>query len=301
MEIQVLKNFLAVAREGNITNAANHIHIAQPSLSRQIKNLEDELGQKLFIRGSHSVSLTPEGMILRKRAEDVIAMIDKIEDEFYTMGDSVSGDIHVGGGETYVFRYIVNILKDLQKDYPNIHYHLYSGNAAEVTERLDKGLLDFGLLMQPADLTKYNCINLPEKDIWGVVMRKDSPLAEKESVTCEDLTDLPLICSRQSIQKMEGNTFVEWFGGKLDRMNIIATFSLVYNAVIMVQQGMGYMITVDNLANTSVNPDLCFRPLSPTVEAGLTIVWKKYQMFSAPAEKLLERFHKFLLRNKITK
>lgn len=145
MEIQVLRNFLAVAREGNITNAANQIHIAQPSLSRQIKNLEDELGQKLFIRGSHSVSLTSEGIILRKRAEDVIAMIDKIEDEFYTMGDSVSGDIHIGGGETYVFRYVVDILKNLQKDYPNIHYHLYSGNAAEVTERLDKGLLDFGL------------------------------------------------------------------------------------------------------------------------------------------------------------
>lgn len=294
MEIQVLRNFLAVAREGNITNAANHIHIAQPSLSRQIKNLEDELGQKLFIRGSHSVSLTPEGMILRKRAEDVIAMIDKIEDEFYTMGESISGDVHIGGGETYVFRYVVDILKNLQKDYPNIHYHLYSGNAAEITERLDKGLLDFGLLMQPADITKYNYINLPEKDIWGIVMRKDSPLAQKDSITCDDLIGLPLICSRQSIQKMEGNTFTEWFGKKLDQMNIIATFSLVYNAVFMVQQGMGYMVTVDNLANATVNPDLCFRPLFPILEAGLTIVWKKYQVFSAPAEKLLEQFQNSL-------
>jgi DNA-binding transcriptional LysR family regulator len=294
LEIQVLRNFLAVAREGNITNAANHIHIAQPSLSRQIKNLEDELGQKLFTRGSHSVSLTPEGMILRKRAEDVIAMIDKIEDEFYTMGESVSGDIHIGGGETYIFRYIVDILKNLQKDYPNIHYHLYSGNAAEVTERLDKGLLDFGLLMQPADITKYNYINLPEKDIWGVVMRKDSSLAKKDSITCEDLIGLPLIFSRQSIQKIAGNTFTDWFGEKLEQMNIIATFSLVYNAMFMVQQGMGYMVTVDNLANTTVNPDLCFRPLSPIVEAGLAIVWKKYQVFSAPAEKLFEEFQKLL-------
>lgn len=290
MEIQVLRNFLAVAREGNITNAANHIHIAQPSLSKQIKNLEEELGQKLLIRGSHSVSLTPEGMILRKRAEDVIAMIDKIEDEFDTMGNSVSGDIHIGGGETYVFRYVVDILKNLQKDYPDIHYHLYSGNAAEITEHLDKGLLDFGLLMQPADITKYNYVNLPEKDIWGVIMRKDSALARKESVTCEDLLGLPLICSRQSLQKIEGNTFVEWFDGRLEQMNIIATFSLVYNAALMVEQGMGYVITVDHLANTTVNPNLCFRPLSPVIEAGLTIVWKKHQMFSAPAEKLLERF-----------
>lgn len=289
MEIQVLRNFLAVAREGNITNAANHIHIAQPSLSRQIKNLEKELGQQLFVRGSHSVSLTPEGMILRKRAEDVIAMVDKIEDEFDTMGDSVSGDIHIGAGETYVFRYIVNILKNLQKDYPDIHYHLYSGNAAEVTERLDKGLLDFGLLMQPADITKYDYFNLPEKDVWGVVMRRDSVLAEKEMIRCQDLEGLPLICSRQSIQAMERNTFVEWFDGKLEQMNIIATFSLVYNAALMVQQGLGYMITVDNLVNTAVNPDLCFRPLSPKLEAGLTIVWKKYQYFSSAADLFLER------------
>ncbi|MFG6358616.1 MAG: LysR family transcriptional regulator [Acetatifactor sp.] len=292
MEIQVLRNFLAVAREGNITNSANRIHIAQPSLSRQIKNLETELGQQLFVRGSHSVSLTPEGMILRKRAEDVIAMVDKIEDEFYTMGNFVSGDIHIGAGETYVFRYIVDVLKNLQKDYPNIHFHLYSGNAAEVTERLDKGLLDFGLLMQPADIAKYDYFNLPEKDIWGVVMRRDSPLAEKERILCRDLEGLPLICSRQSIQAMEGNTFVKWFDGKLEQMNIIATFSLVYNAALMVQQGLGYMITVDNLVNTAVNPDLCFRPLSPELEAGLAIVWKKYQYFSSAADLFLERLRK---------
>lgn len=185
-------------------------------------------------------------------------------------------------------------MKNLQKDYPNIHYLLYSGNAAEVTERLDKGLLDFGLLMQPADISRYNYINLPEKDIWGVVMRKDSPLAEKNYITCEDLMGLPLICSRQSIQKIAGNTFTDWFGEKLEQMNIIATFSLVYNAALMVQQGMGYMVTVDNLANTAINPDLCFRPLFPIVEAGLAIVWKKYQVFSAPAEKLLEEFQKSL-------
>lgn len=294
MEIQVLRNFLAVAREGNITNAANHIHIAQPSLSRQIKNLENELGQKLFIRGSHNVSLTSEGIILRKRAEDVIAMIDKIEDEFHTMGDSISGDIYIGGGETYVFRYIVNILKDLQEDYPNIHYHLYSGNAAEVTERLDKGLLDFGLLIQPADMTKYNFINLPEKDIWGVIMRKDSPLAQKEYVTCEDLIGVPLICSRQSIQKIEGNAFIKWFEGRLEQMNIIATFSLVYNAAFMVQQGMGYLLTINNLMNTAVNPDLCFRPLFPVVEAGLAIVWKKYQVFSKPSQRFLDTLRQIL-------
>ena len=289
MEIQVLKNFLIVAREGNITNAANHIHISQPSLSRQIKNLEQELGQKLFTRNSHSISLTPEGIILRKRAEDVIAMMDKIEDEFYKMGNSISGDIHIGGGETYAFRCVVDLLKALQTDHPGIHYHLYSGNAAEVTERLDKGLLDFGLLMQPADLTKYNYIQLPKQDVWGVIMRRDSPLAQKEAITCTDLIGLPLICSRQSIQNIEGNTFVQWFEGKLEQMNLIATFSLVYNAALMVQQGMGYMLSVDNLVNTAVNPDLCFRPLSPRLEAGLAVVWKKNLVPSAAASLFLER------------
>lgn len=179
MEIRVLRYFLAVAREGNITRAANFLHLTQPTLSRQIRDLEKEMGQKLLIRKSHRVALTPEGMLLRKRAEEIISMVDKTKTEFTSMGHTVSGDIYIGGGETQAIRQIATIIKDLRESYPGIHYHLYSGNAEDVTERLDKGLLDFGILIQPADISKYDFINLSTKDTWGVVMRKDSPLAAK--------------------------------------------------------------------------------------------------------------------------
>ena len=187
MEIRVLRYFLTIAREGSITNAANFLHVTQPTLSRQIKELEDELGQKLFIRGSHNMTLTTEGMILRKRAEEIISMVDKTEAEFNSMETIIGGDIYIGGGETDAIKLVAEVAKELRNDYPNIHYHLYSGNAADVTERLDKGLLDFGVLIQPADIFRYDYLNLPARDVWGVVMRKDSPLAEKEVIQKKDL------------------------------------------------------------------------------------------------------------------
>lgn len=179
MEIRVLRYFLAVAREGNITAAANFLHLTQPTLSRQIRDLEEELGQQLLIRKSHRIVLTPEGMLLRKRAEEIIAMVDKTEAEFSSMENTIGGDIYIGGGETQAIRQVAELIKELREDYPGIHYHLHSGNAQDVTDRLDKGLLDFGILIQPADLSKYDFLNLPAKDVWGVVMRKDSPLAKK--------------------------------------------------------------------------------------------------------------------------
>lgn len=199
MEIRVLRYFLAIAREGSITNAANFLHVTQPTLSRQIRDLEEELGQKFFTRGSHNMTLTAEGMILRKRAEEIISMVDKTEAEFSSMENLVGGDIYIGGGETDAIKLIAKIAKELRASYPDIHYHLYSGNSEDVTDRLDKGLLDFGILIQPADISKYDYINIPAKDTWGVVMRKDSPLASKEAIRKEDLLNVPLICSRQVI------------------------------------------------------------------------------------------------------
>ena len=289
MEIRVLRYFLTIAREGSITNAANFLHVTQPTLSRQIKDLEDELGQKLFNRGSHNMTLTAEGMILRKRAEEILSMVDKTEAEFNSMENVVGGDIHIGGGETDAMKLIAQVSKDLRNSYPNIHYHLYSGNAEDVTERLDKGLLDFGILIQPADITKYDYLNLPAKDVWGVVMRKDSPLAQKESVRKEDLLNLPLICSRQAMSQHSKNEFSEWFGEDFDKLDVVTTFNLVYNATIMVEAGMGYAITIDKIANTAEDSNLCFRPLEPKVNSGLDIVWKKYQVFSSAAELFLER------------
>lgn len=290
MEIRVLRYFLAVAREGNITAAANFLHLSQPTLSRQIKDLEEELGVQLLVRKSHRVSLTPDGMRFRKRAEEIVSMVDKTEAEFISAENTVSGDIYIGGGETRAMHEIADIIKELREIYPDIHFHLYSGNAADVTERLDKGLLDFGVLIQPADISKYNYINLYEKDIWGVIMRKDSFLAEKEQIRKEDLLNLPLICSRQAISPHQsGNEFSDWFGEDFDKLDIVTTFNLVYNASIMVDAGIGYAITLDNLADTSEDSNLCFRPLEPKLESGLNIIWKKYQVFSPAAELFLNR------------
>lgn len=265
-------------------------HVTQPTLSRQIHDLEKELGQKLFTRGSHSMTLTAEGMILRKRAEEIVSMVDKTEAEFNYMENAIGGDIYIGGGETDAIKLIAEIAKNLRENYPGIRYHLYSGNSEDVTERLDKGLLDFGILIQPANITKYDYINIPAKDTWGVVMRKDSPLAKKEAISKEDLLDVPLICSRQAIsQERSQNEFTDWFGEDFEKLDIVTTFNLVYNAAIMVEAGIGYAVTIDKIANTSESSNLCFRPLEPRLDSGLNIVWKKYQVFSSAAEVFLER------------
>ena len=290
MELRVLRYFLGVAREGSITGAAQALHVTQPTLSRQLKDLEDELGQQLFIRGSHSVSLTPEGMLLRKRAGEIMEMVYKTEAEFNSMGDAVCGDVYIGGGETDAMRQIARIIGELHDDYPEIRFHIYSGNAEDVTERLDKGMLDFGILIQPVNIAKYDYLNLPAKDVWGVVMRRDSPLAEKKSITREDLAGLPLICSRQAIlPQREGNEFAGWFGEDFEKLDIVTTFNLIYNASLMVESGIGYAITLDRLVSTAEGSALCFRPLKPKLESGLNIVWKKYQVFSPAAELFLER------------
>lgn len=295
MELRVLRYFLTIAREGSITNAANVLHVTQPTLSRQIHDLEEELGQRLFVRGSRNMSLTAEGMILRKRAEEIISMVDKTEAEFHSMSNVVSGDIYIGGGETEAVKLIAQIVCELRTAYPEIHYHLYSGNAEDVTERLDKGLLDFGLLIQPADISKYDYFNIPARDTWGVIMRKDSSLAEKETIRKEDLLNVPLICSRQVIsEERHRNEFAEWFGEDFDKLDIVTTFNLVYNAAIMVEAGVGYAITIDKIANTTESSSLCFRPLEPQLDSGLNIIWKKDQVFSAAAalffKKLREHF-----------
>ena len=290
MEIRVLRYFLAVAREESITAAANFLHLTQPTLSRQIHDLEEELGQQLLVRKSHRVVLTPEGMLLRKRAEEILTMVDKTESEFRSMETTVSGDVYIGSGETQAIRKIAKIIRQLQKDYPEIHYHMHSGNAPDITDRLDNGLLDFGILIQPADITKYDSLNLPAKDVWGVVMRKDSPLAAKECICKEDLRTLPLLCSRQAVlSQRHGNAFAAWFGADFDKLNIVSTYNLIYNAAVMVEEGVGYAVTLDNLANTSAASDLCFRPWSPRLESGLNVVWKKYQVFSPAAEIFLDR------------
>ena len=290
MELRVLRYFMTIAREGSITSAANVLHVTQPTLSRQIRDLENELGQKLFIRGSHHMTLTAEGMVLRKRAEEILSMVDKTEAEFHAMESTVSGDIYIGSGETQAIQHIAEIAKEIREDHPGIHYHLYSGNAEDVTERLDKGLLDFGILIQPADISKYDYINIPAKDTWGVIVRRDSPFAEKTSIRKEDLLHVPLICSRQAISKSrQNNEFTAWFGEDFEKLDIVTTFNLVYNAAIMVASGLGCAVTIDKIANTTESSNLCFRPLEPRLHSGSNIIWKKHQIFSSAAEVFLEK------------
>jgi len=290
MEIRVLKYFLATAREGSITNAANSLHLTQPTLSKQLKELEIELGQKLFKRGQHSITLTPEGIILRKRAEEIIEMVEKTQNEFSTLKDTISGDIYIGCGETESMRQIAKIFQEIHLEYPKIKYHVNSGNADDITERLDKGLLDFGLLIAPIDLSKYEYIKLPTSDVWGVIMRKDDKLANKEFLTLDDILHLPLLGSRQVVKyKAATDDFLKWFNGNLDKLNLVGTYNLIYNAGIMVDVGLGYALCLDKLVNTTANSNLCFKPLEPKLTSALYIVWKKSQLFSPAAKLFLDR------------
>ena len=288
MELRVLNYFLAIAREQSIVHAAESLHLSQPTLSTQIKNLEEELGKQLLIRGSkgsRKIMLTEEGMILRKRAEEILDLVKRTESEISMSDDIIVGDVYIGTGETDGVRLSAKGAKALQPRYPVIHYHISSGNAAYVFEYLDKGLIDFGVVFGNVDLTKYNALETSYSETWGVLMRKDSPLAKKESISPKDLQDKPLILSQQETQ---GGSLTQWIGRDVTDLNIVATYNLLFNASLLVDEGLGYAMGYDKIINTSGNSNLCFRPLEPKLENKMSIIWKKYQLFSKPAEKFLE-------------
>ena len=287
MDIRILRYFLAVVREESISAAAESLHLTQPTLSRQLMDLEEELGVKLLNRGKKNqrIALTEAGMLLRRRAEEIVALTDKTISEFDASHDVVSGDVYIGGGETNAMRLIARVSKKLQSQYPLIRYHLYSGNADDVAERLDKGLLDFGVFIGTTNMERYNYLRLPDTDTWGLLMREDSPLADKESIRSEDLENIPLIVSRQS---MVHNELSGWSGRDFYKLNIVATYNLVYNASLMVDEGFGYALCLDRLVYSADNNNFCFRPLEPRLETHLDIAWKKYQVLSKAAEKFLE-------------
>lgn len=297
MELRVLRYFLAVAREESISGAAEYLHLSQPTLSRQLMDLEEELGCKLMNRGKRNqkVSLTEDGMRLRRRAEEIVELADKTESEFAVQEDVISGDIYIGGGETDAMRLIARTACEMQNEYPNIRYHLFSGNAEDVADRLEKGLLDFAVLVGTADKSKYDFLPLPVSDIWGLLMPKNSSLAEKETIHPTDLTDLPLLASRQALAN---NELSGWYGGDFDKLNIVATYNLIFNATLMVDEGFGYALTLDKLVNTTGDSKLCFKRLEPRLEAHLDIVWKKYQVFSKATAKFIEKLQKQLQSEK---
>lgn len=289
MEIRILKYFLAVAREESISKAAQSLNITQPTLSRQLMDLELELKTKLLIRGKRNkkIALTDEGKLLKSRAQEIVELANKTESEFLFDEKNVVGDVYIGGGETDAMRIVAQAIKNMYKKYPNIKYHLYSGNGEDVKEKLDKGLLDFGLFIEPFDKKDFGFINLKQKDRWGLLMRKDSPLAKNEYVTPQDLKNIPILSSRQFLVK---NLISGWLGYDFESLNMVGTYNLLFNASIMVEEGFGCALCIDRLINLSGESKLCFKPLKPALEAGILIAWKK----NAPLSKCAKLFLKEL-------
>lgn len=292
MELRVLRYFLAVAREQSISRAAERMSLTQPTLSRQLMELEQELGVKLLERGrkNRSITLTEEGMLLRERAEEIVALADKTESEFLGQQQEPVGDVYVGAGETEAMRPLANAAKRIREKHPRVRFHLFSGNAEGVSERLEKGLLDFGVLVGEVDISQYDSLSLGVSDVWGVLMRRDSPLARLASIRAQELLREPLILSRQSL---DHNELSGWFGISMERLNIAATYNLIYNASLLVDAGLGYALTFDRLVGGADN--LCFRPLEPRLECRLNVVWKKYHRFSKAAELFLSELRSELL------
>lgn len=294
MELRVLQYFLAVAREQNISSAAESLHLSQPTLSTQLKALEQELGKQLLIRktkGLRKVLLTEEGMLLRKRAEEILELVRMTESEISLSNEVVAGDVYIGTGESDMIRIFAKAAKNIQKKHPDIHYHILSGNAAFVQDYLDRGLIDFGVVYSPVDPNEYSCVKVPVRDTWGVLMRKDSPLAEKDSIRPQDLQNEPLIISAQ---KTDAWPMSDWFGQDMSKLNVVATYNLVFNASLLVEEGLGYAVCFDKLINVSGNSSLCFRPLSPKMEAQASIIWKRYQVFSKAADCFLRELEDVL-------
>ena len=283
MEIRSLRYFLAVAREENMTRAAELLHVTQPTLSRTMRALEDELGKKLFIRHSFSIALTEEGVLLRDRAEDLITMADKIEKEFLSLDDITGGELYLGLAESYQIRYLARELRALKRMVPGLRFHITSGDTEQVTEKLDKGLLDFAVLCEKPDVRKYDSILFPEGDVWGLILPEDAPLAKKETIRVDDLAGLPLFTSEQG---WEGDIRA-WAGTRFGELHLEGSSRLAYNASLFVREGLGYQLCFEHLVNTSPGSGLVFRPLTPALEVKLYLIWNKYQAFTPLAERFL--------------
>ncbi|EFP61552.1 LysR family transcriptional regulator [Erysipelotrichaceae bacterium AF15-26LB] len=299
MELRVLQYFLMVAREQNITRAAEALHITQPTLSRQLMQLEDEFGKTLFVRGKGKIALTSEGMLLKKRAEELVALAAKTEQEMKESNEHVAGRIFIGSGETRQFHELSRIIKQFHEQYPAVTFELFSAHADDIKERINSGLLDIGLLLEPVDISDYEFLRLPDKDCWGVVLPKADPLAEKAVITAEDLRGKTIIASKRP--KVH-NEIENWFQDVYESVQEVASINLVNNAAMMVEDGLGYLITLQHLIAEYPENPICFRPLSPSLETGCVLVWKKHQLFSPAAAAFITCLkHAFQAYGKIEK
>lgn len=288
MELRVLRYFLMTAREENITKAAQLLHITQPTLSRQLMQLEEELGTKLFQRGKHNIRLTEDGMLLKKRAQDIVALADRTEKEFTDRQESLAGEIIFGCAETRSVSDLSDIIASFQKSYPLVQYEMYTANADDIKDHLDRGLVDIGLMTDPVDISRYHFIRLPRREQWGVLVRKDSELAKKDRVSPEDLLDIPLLTVKRTLVK---NELASWFGKYYDQLQIVGRYNLLNNAAIMVEKGIGTALCfyIDNYYE-----NLKFIPLFPYLRTGGVLVWSKDHVLSATAQAFLDRAKEYL-------
>lgn len=282
MEFRVLKYFLMVAREENITKAAALLHLTQPTLSRQLMQLEEELGVTLFHRSKHSIILTEDGMLLKRRAQEIVSLSDKTVQELSHKEDVLSGEIAIGCGETKNMLFLSEQIKKFRQKYPLVQFSIHSAIADDIKERIEKGILDIGLLMEPVDVGKYEFIRMPQKEKWGILVRKDSELAAKESINPKDLTNVPLIMVKRELVK---NELASWFGDYYEGLQIAATYNLILNAASMVERGVGVALCFD--LGAAFYEDLCFIPLAPTLETGSVLVWKKNQTLGAATSQFM--------------
>ena len=283
IETRLLHYFLAVAREQNITKAAQTLFISQSTLSKQMMDLEKQLGTQLFIRGKRKVTLTEDGVFFRSRAREIVKLLENTETALHTDTKNLNGDIFIGCGETVAMDSIAGLMAEFHQQYPDVKFHTYSGDADAVIERIDKGLCDMGLLLGPVRQEKYDYLNLHQKDIYGLLMPADCRLAAQDTINIDQLKSLPMILADQTFY---GHQDLDWFGE--DALNVVATYNLIYNATFLVEHGVGYALCFDRLVNTN-GRRLIFRPISPELSVGLYIVTKKYQVFSSAARKFYER------------
>lgn len=285
MDLRTLRYFLAVAREGTISAAAASLFVTQPTLSRQMMELEEELGASLFTRGKRRIALTEEGLFLQQRAEEMVNLAERTLAEFHAPVGSINGEVVIGGGETDAMRLVARAARRVLEASPHVTFRLFSGNAQDVTERLEHGLLDFGLFVEPVNLAGYDFLKLPVTDTWGLLTRRDGPLAGKVAVRSADLVGLPLLISDQ---EMVASEISGWAGQEGGQLRYVGRYHLLYNAALMVEEGMGHALCLDKIARTGSDSPLCFLPLEPRLEVGLDIVWKKHQHFSHAASAFLE-------------
>jgi DNA-binding transcriptional LysR family regulator len=284
MELRVLKYFLEAARQGNITKAAEALSVTQPTMSRQLKDLEWELGEKLFERTNYAIRLTPAGELLKERAQEIVELSDKTLSDFKALGeDEITGEISIAAAESKNISFIAECINSLKQTCPKICYNLYAGDSERVLEKLDKGLFDFAVIVENVDLEKYNCLTVPAVDRWGVVMRKDDELALKKFITPKDLLDKPIMVSRQALAA----DLPKWFGDDISRLNVVATLDLSYNGSVLARSGTGYLLTFDGLVDTGSDSKLCFRPLKPALTTAMYVVWRKHQHFTKAGELFL--------------